>query len=168
DDLLHFSSINHEAVKVESFAPKEVFQHIIKDLASDIEAKGAVVKIGPLPSSIAADKNLLHLVFQNLIANGIKFVSPNVKPQIEVAYTTQQEDHVFLVKDNGIGIAPEHQQKVFKLFKRLHRVDAYQGTGIGLSICRKVMEKHQGTITIESELKKGSTFFVRLPKCLDN
>lgn len=168
DDLLQFSFITNEAIKIETCAPKEILDNVINDLSTKIKEREATVNMGVFPEQISGDKHLLHLVFQNLIANGLKFVPEDVTPSIEVTYKNDEQDHVFMVQDNGIGIDIKNQEKIFDIFERLHRKDQYQGTGIGLSICEKVIDKHRGHIRVESEPNKGSRFFVSIPKALDN
>jgi light-regulated signal transduction histidine kinase (bacteriophytochrome) len=101
-------------------------------------------------------------VFQNLIANAIKFRGEN-HPEVRIGATRLGNEWVFSVSDNGIGINPEYWDKIFEIFKRLHTRDEYPGTGIGLAICRRIVERHGGRIWVESEEGKGSTFFFSLP-----
>lgn len=168
NDLLMFSSINTEKLHIEDCQPTEILNDVFKDIAIKIREKQAQINVGKLPDTIKADKTLLHLVFQNLISNGIKFVSESVQPNVEIQYKSRAGHHVFTVSDNGIGIAEEDQVKIFKLFKRLHRREVYQGSGIGLSICKKVVERHHGTIHLESIPTKGSNFSFSIPKELEN
>jgi signal transduction histidine kinase len=100
-------------------------------------------------------------VFQNLITNAIKFRGK--EPKIDISAQKGEKEWIFAVKDNGIGISPEHQKQIFEVFKRLHTRDEYPGTGIGLSIAQKIMERHGGRIWVESESGIGSTFYFTLP-----
>jgi light-regulated signal transduction histidine kinase (bacteriophytochrome) len=102
-------------------------------------------------------------LFQNLIGNAIKYSIPG-PPRIEVGYEDEPAHWLFYVKDEGIGINPKFFEKIFIIFQRLHNKTEFSGTGIGLAICKKIVERHGGTITVESEPGKGSTFFIRLPK----
>jgi light-regulated signal transduction histidine kinase (bacteriophytochrome) len=104
----------------------------------------------------------LAQVFQNLIANGIKLQSEKA-PKIHLSAEKKENECVFSVKDNGIGIDPQYSEKIFEVFKRLHRKEEYPGTGIGLAICKKIVERHGGRIWVESELGKGATFYFTLP-----
>jgi light-regulated signal transduction histidine kinase (bacteriophytochrome) len=115
----------------------------------------------PLPT-VFVDKNQMLQMFQNLITNAIKFrgVKP---PEINMSAQKRQNEWVFSISDNGIGIKPEHQKQIFDVFKRLHTREEYPCTGIGLSIVQKIITHHDGRIWVESELRKGSTFYFTLP-----
>jgi light-regulated signal transduction histidine kinase (bacteriophytochrome) len=125
------------------------------------EAK-AVVKVHPLPV-ITGNKSLLNQLFMNLVGNALKYRGDK-KPEIEIGSTEEQDKWMFYVKDNGIGIDPRHYEKIFIIFQRIHARSEYSGTGIGLAICKKIVEKHNGNIWVESEPGKGSTFFFTIPK----
>ena len=109
-----------------------------------------------------ADSTQLIQVFQNLIFNGIKFHSDEA-PKIHISSEKKESEWVFSVQDNGIGIDPQYSEKIFEIFKRLHTREKYSGTGIGLAICKRIVERHGGCIWVESELGKGSTFYFTLP-----
>ena len=109
-----------------------------------------------------ADSTQLIQIFQNLIINGIKFHSEKA-PKIHVSAEKKANEWVFSVQDNGIGIDPRCSEKIFEIFKRLHVREKYPGTGIGLAICKKIIERAGGRIWVESELGKGSTFYFTLP-----
>jgi light-regulated signal transduction histidine kinase (bacteriophytochrome) len=112
---------------------------------------------------VTADGTQLVPVFQNLIGNAIKFRGDNF-PHIYITAREKRNDWVFSIKDNGIGIEPEYFEKIFVIFQRLHGKDEYSGTGIGLAICKKIIERHGGKIWVESEYQNGSTFYFTLPK----
>ena len=109
-----------------------------------------------------ADSTQLAQVFQNLIINGIKFQSEEA-PLIYISAEKKAKEWVFSVQDNGIGIDPQYSERIFEVFKRLHTKEDYPGTGIGLAVCKKIVERHGGRIWVESELGKGSTFYFTLP-----
>ncbi len=163
-DLLQFSSVNQEEIKKDTFDTSEFISDVINAHKAEIASKGAIMDIGFLPPHLYADRQLLFLIFQNLISNALKFIPDQTTPHIIISGVAKKKEYIISIKDNGIGINPENQTKIFGMFKRLHRQEEYAGTGIGLSICRLVVEKHGGTITLESEEGKGSTFNVHLPK----
>ncbi|WP_164914189.1 YfiR/HmsC family protein [Aquimarina sediminis] len=146
-----------------------VIQELKSDLKNIIEKTDAEIKVENLPE-VKGSEMELRLLFQNLISNGIKFRETNVSPKIEISFT-QKEDPKnvhkgfwqFSVKDNGIGIPKEHQERIFAIFQRLHSRDKYEGTGIGLAHCKKIVEAHGGEIWLTSEEKKGSTFYFTIP-----
>ncbi|MEM6964984.1 MAG: ATP-binding protein [Bacteroidota bacterium] len=168
NDLLKFSTINNGAIKVASFQPEKMLEDIMTDLDLEIKKRKAKIFVENFPESIHGDQRLLRLVFQNLISNGMKFVDQKVIPTVKIAYQDDKVKHVFTIEDNGIGIEESDKDKIFGMFKRLHNEKKYEGTGIGLSICRKVIEKHKGEILLESDPSKGSVFKVVLPKYLQN
>ena len=106
---------------------------------------------------------MLGQVFQNLIANSLKFRRRDVAPRVEISARKEGDSWWILVADNGIGIQPEHRERVFGVFQRLHTRDVYEGTGIGLAVCRKVVQRHGGRILIEGNEGGGSTFRFSLP-----
>jgi light-regulated signal transduction histidine kinase (bacteriophytochrome) len=121
----------------------------------------ASVSYGNLPEVIA-DSTQLAQVFQNLITNGIKFHGEEA-PRIHISAEKKASEWVFSVQDNGIGIDPQYSERIFEVFKRLHNMEEYPGTGIGLAVCKKIVERHGCRIWVESELGKGSTFYFTLP-----
>ena len=125
-----------------------------------IKENKATVSHDPLPNVIADGTQAQ--VFQNLIINGIKFHSEEA-PKIHISAEKKESEWVFSVQDNGIGIDPQYSEKIFEVFKRLHKKEEYPGTGIGLAVCKKIVERHGGRIWVESELGKGSTFYFTLP-----
>ncbi|MEM6806339.1 MAG: ATP-binding protein, partial [Bacteroidota bacterium] len=168
NDLLDFARINHGKLHIENFDPEEILDAVLEDLKNNIEQKDADISIGNLPKSMEGDADLLRLVFQNLISNGIKFVPPERNPQVDIDYKELEGEHLFMVKDNGIGIEADKRDQIFGLFKRLNSSAEYQGTGIGLSICKRVLEKHQGDISLVEGEDIGSKFLLRIPKHLAN
>jgi light-regulated signal transduction histidine kinase (bacteriophytochrome) len=128
-----------------------------------IEESGAVVTHDSLPA-ITTDDTQLAQVFQNLVGNAIKYHSAEV-PHVHVSATKNGgKEWIFSVRDNGLGIAPQYFERIFILFQRLHGRTEFKGTGIGLAICKKILERLGGRIWVESEPEKGSTFYFALPE----
>jgi light-regulated signal transduction histidine kinase (bacteriophytochrome) len=135
---------------------------VMTNLSQAIQESKAVVTRDPL-ATVKADRTQLLQVFQNLISNGIKYRSQRT-PKIHVGIEDRGNEWLFIVRDNGIGIAPQYAERIFRIFQRLHTRKEYSGTGIGLAICKKIIERHGGRIWVESELEEGSTFNFTLPK----
>lgn len=159
-DLLEYSRAGRLSVaRVEL---EDVLKKVIEDLEIPIKESRASVSHDPLPA-VTGDEVQLAQVFQNLIANGLKFRGEEA-PRIHVGSVEEGESWRFFVSDNGIGIEPEYREKIFAMFERLHGRQRYPGTGIGLAICKKVVEAHGGSIRVESTPGEGSTFLFTLPK----
>jgi len=139
-----------------------VVEQVLQNLRSLIDAESAVITFDALPV-VQANENRLAQVFSNLITNAIKYRS-NRKPEIRIFASDNGTEWIFKIADNGIGIDMKYADEVFGLFKRLHSADEYEGSGIGLAICKAVIERHGGRIWMESELGEGSTFFFTIPK----
>ena len=139
-----------------------ILQHSLDNLKMTMEETGAVVTHDSLPTVMADDLQLGQL-FQNLIGNAIKFHGEE-PPRVHVSVRPDGNQWVFSVRDNGIGIAPEFTERIFLIFQRLHGKEKYPGTGIGLAVCKKIVEFHGGRIWVESELGKGATFYFNLPR----
>jgi len=161
NDLLAYSRVGTDVIALEPIDFNVPLNRAVSNLQATIRESQALVTHGPLPT-VRADASQLTQVLQNLIGNAIKFHGED-PPRIHVS--TQLEDHtwVFSVADNGLGIAPQYADRIFDVFQRLHTRDQYSGTGIGLAICKKVVERHGGQIWVESEPGKGATFYFRIP-----
>ena len=160
-DLLEFSRVGTRVAEFEQVNCELALEKAIQNLRTAIDESGAAVTHDPLPT-VTADRTQLIRVFQNLIGNAIKFRG-KAQPEIRVSVNREGKEWVFSVQDNGIGIDPEYKERIFAVFQRLHSSSDYQGTGIGLSICRKIVERHGGRIRVKSELGKGSTFYFSIP-----
>ena len=160
NDLLLYSRITTQGHPLEATNCSDVFARAVTNLAASIEEKGAIVTRDPLPT-VPADASQLVSVFQNLIGNGIKYHGDQ-PPRIHVSAVESGDEWLFSFKDNGIGIEAEFTERIFQIFQRLHSKAKYAGTGIGLAICKRVIERHGGCIWVESEPQKGSTFYFTL------
>jgi PAS domain S-box-containing protein len=161
-DLLEYSRVGGNKEKFTTTDLNELWPYVQEVFKLTIEKKNAIIRIGPLPV-IIANKTLLNNLFLNLIENALKYSHKN-NPIIEVGYTEEKQEWIFYVKDNGIGIRPEYFEKIFIIFKRLHVKGDYPGTGIGLAICKKIVDIHKGRIWVESEPGNGSEFYFTIPK----
>jgi signal transduction histidine kinase len=160
-DLLIYSRAGKGQETWVSVALKETINEVIQDLQSTIRQNQAIIIVEDLPTVIANAIEIRQL-FQNLIDNAIKFRSQE-QPEIKIEAQQQQEQWLISIKDNGIGIEPEFQEQIFQVFQRIHPSDAYPGTGIGLAICQKIVQRCGGKIWVESQPGVGSTFFFTLP-----
>jgi len=138
-----------------------ILGRVLSSMKTATEESGAIVTNDPLPTLTGNESNFIQL-FQNLIGNAVKFrgVEP---PRVHIGAKKNGGDWLFSVKDNGIGIEPQYKDRIFLIFQRLHARSEYPGTGIGLSICKKIVETHGGRIWLESESGKGSTFNFTIP-----
>jgi len=157
NDLLAYSRVGTRSRKLEPADLAAAFAQALANLKAAIDESGAVVTHDSLPT-LRADKTQMAQLFQNLIGNAIKFHGAE-PPRIHVTAAQEGDEWTFSVHDNGIGIDPQHGERVFTLFHRLHGRNEYPGTGIGLAICKKTVERHGGRIWLESELGKGSAFY---------
>ena len=150
--------MNTQANPFEDISGDEVLESALENLEHMIEERGAVIVKNGLPE-LHGDYIQLTQLFQNLISNAIKFQMEGEQPRISVSADKKDNQWVFAVQDNGIGINKEYEDKVFKLFQRLHSRGSYEGTGIGLSICQRIVERHGGRIWFESIPDQGTTFY---------
>jgi PAS domain S-box-containing protein len=161
-DLLEYTQatrLDQPEVPVDS---GEALASALANLSESVRESNAQISFGPLPL-LRVHATQLQQIFQNLIGNAIKYCRPGVPPLIDIEARLESAQWRFSVSDNGIGIQSEYKERVFGLFKRLHTDDEYSGTGIGLAICQRIVERYQGLIWVESEVGKGSTFYFTLP-----
>ena len=161
NDLLEFSRVTTHAKELKITKVKSVYNQVLINLEVSIRENNVVITHDPLPE-VMADDTQLSQVFQNLISNAIKFRGKD-NPKIHIGVVRKSDQWLFSVQDNGIGIDSKHNDRIFEVFKRLHKRRDYPGTGIGLSICKKIIERHGGNIWVESELNHGSIFYFTLP-----
>ena len=163
-DLLEYSRVSTSQEEFREIDTAEVLDEALFNLRGTIENNNAVITYTGLPK-VTADKSQLVKVFQNLISNAIKFKKENKQPQIHISVRkdSQKNQYLFCIQDNGIGMDSQYAERIFTLFQRLHTIDEYHGTGIGLSVAKRIVERHGGCIWVESELGVGSTFYFTLP-----
>jgi PAS domain S-box-containing protein len=164
DDLLTYSRLGRTGVRREPVSLADLMNEISRNMQSRLaEVHGTLHLSEDLPV-VSGDHTLLSQVFTNLLENAFTYRKPDISPEVCVTYRSE-DDHVIVeVSDNGIGIPPEHQEKIFNMFQRLHSEDEYPGTGIGLATVRKSVELLGGSVWVESNVGEGSTFFIRLSK----
>ncbi len=163
-DLLQYSRVNTRPPQLEQTDLNVVLDEVLSDLETRIEETGGAVKADEL-QSFETDPTQMRQILQNLIGNGLKFHQPDVPPVVRVGPVETAADRVsFFVEDNGIGFDEKYLDRIFSPFQRLHGRTEYEGTGIGLAVCRRIVERHGGELTASSELGKGSRFVVALPR----
>ena len=160
-DLLEYSRVGTQGSELEPVNCTRIMDSVLESLKEAISSQEARVECSPLPI-VNGDEAQLARLFQNLIGNALKFTGDAV-PRVQVWAELQGNDWVFSVKDNGIGIAPDYQERIFGMFARLHTRTEYSGTGVGLALCSKIAQRHGGRIWVESEVGSGSTFRFNIP-----
>jgi signal transduction histidine kinase len=163
-DLLAFSRVGRLDTTCESVDCNQVLAEVLQSLGAAIQACGAVLLYDPLPA-VWAERTMVALVFQNLIGNAMKF-RREITPEITIGVEAAESSWLFSVSDNGIGIPPEYAPNIFVVFQRLHARTAYPGNGIGLAICKKIVEYYGGKIWVEGIVGQGSTFKFTMPAAL--
>jgi light-regulated signal transduction histidine kinase (bacteriophytochrome) len=161
--LLTYARIGSNETVRESMDTNELLSGILALQHAVLEEKEAQVSVKLLPH-IYGMRTPLVLLFQNLIANAVKYQRQGIKPVITIFAKETSRNYEFAIQDNGIGIPQNHQSEIFQLFKRLHTRQEYAGTGMGLATCKKIVEQHDGRIWVESEEGKGSTFYFTIKK----
>ena len=162
EDLLGFSRVTTRKNKHELVDLNVEVRDVVSDLESRVQDVDGTVKVGELPH-VMADPTHMRQLFQNLIGNALKFHKPDVKPIVTVKCKEKDGMYEITVADNGIGFDEKYIDRIFSVFQRLHDRSAYEGTGIGLAVCRKIAERYNGTITAKSKKGEGATFIVKLP-----
>ncbi|MGZ7210102.1 MAG: sensor histidine kinase, partial [Methanobacterium sp.] len=162
--LLEYSRVGTKGGEFKDFNAEEALNNALSHLKSSIDEYPVEVRYDPLPV-IYADESQISRVFQNLISNAIKFKKSQFPPKIHISAKkdTMKNEFVFSVSDNGIGMEEQYSDRIFEVFKRLHPIGEYEGTGIGLAIVMRIIERHGGRIWVESELGEGSTFYFTIP-----
>jgi len=162
-DLLVFSRIGKNRQEMAEVNLNELLKDVVAAIQLKVKNTNAAINIGELPV-LKCDKSQIFQVFQNLLSNALKFVKQGQSPEIAITAELKGNEWIFCVKDNGIGISSVYFNKIFVPFERLHSKDEYEGTGVGLSICKKITEYYGGRIWVESEPDKGSSFYFSIPQ----
>ena len=162
--LLEYSKVNSQKINKESIRLYELLDGVLEDLRANIEEADAEIILSSIPKAIFGDHVQIRQLFQNLIANAIKFRKKEEALFVEIKAFEEKKHWRFEVKDNGIGIDESSHHKIFQLFRKLHSPKDYEGTGIGLALCKKIIELHDGEISLKSELGKGTTFIFTIAK----
>ena len=164
EDVLDYSQTTNMDGTLEAISLDDLMKDLLMDLQGDIKKSGASIRCEKLPL-VMGNRMQVRVLFQNLVGNSLKFSAPERKltVMITATYDESADQHCIMIKDNGIGIAPENQASVFGLFKRSHSQKKYAGSGVGLALCHRVMKNHQGSIKVASNGKDGSTFTVKFP-----
>jgi PAS domain S-box-containing protein len=160
EDLLQYSRVRTRAKPFEEIETDQVLEIALANLQSAIESNQATISASTLPS-VKGDRAQLVQLFQNLIGNAIKYRRQD-PPEIAIDAKREGDRYRFCIEDNGIGIDPKHRDRIFQIFQRLHTIQEYPGTGIGLAVCQKIVQRHGGRIWVESELGRGSKFYFTL------
>jgi len=163
NDLLEYSRIGRNDANMVKIDCNLLLQTVLKDISAVIQENKAIIKAEPLPT-ITGYYIEIKSLFQNLISNAVKFRKKEQDPVILIGSEEKEQEYVFSVKDNGIGIEKKYYERIFIIFQRLHTRAEYPGTGIGLAFCKKIVELHKGRIWVESKPGIGSTFYFTLPK----
>ncbi|MEO5337171.1 MAG: CHASE domain-containing protein [Magnetospirillum sp. WYHS-4] len=161
-DLLEYSCIDGKGGDMNPVCLDDVTRQALDNLQTDIQEVGARVEAAPLPLVVGDDIQLVRLI-QNLVGNALKYRHPDRSPVVRLDSRREGNKWVISIADNGIGIAPEYFERIFLIFQRLHTADEYEGTGIGLAVCRRIVERHGGRIWVDSLAGEGSTFRFTLP-----
>ncbi|MFK7908093.1 MAG: PAS domain S-box protein [Chitinophagales bacterium] len=164
NDLLTYSRVNTQVHIVKNFNMEKLLQTVLQGLQKTIEEQNASIKLSNIPQELIGNETKMVQLFQNLIANAIKFKKPNVHPIIKISAAELEKSWQFSISDNGIGIDSKSYDKIFLLFKKLHSKYQYEGTGIGLATCKKIVEQHEGKIWVESTINQGTTFHFTIAK----
>ena len=160
DDLLSYARLSRPTNTFKLLNCNSIINKVLSNLRVSIEEKNAVIEVKPLPHIVGEEIQLIQL-FQNLVKNALVY-QREIAPVVEITAVSQQQGWLFSVSDNGIGIDPQNYRRIFEVFQRLHPRERYSGTGIGLAICKKIVERHGGEIWVESEFGRGSTFWFTL------
>jgi len=162
NDLLSYSRVGRRVSELTPVDSEIAFTHALESLRTTVEESAGTVTHDPLPTKVWADETQLEQLLQNLVNNALKFKGAE-SPRVHVSAERRGADWLFSVRDNGIGIDREYFDRIFVIFQRLHGRQEYPGTGIGLAICKRIVDRHGGRIWVESTPGAGATFYFTLP-----
>ncbi len=165
NDLLTYSRVGTRGKPFDRVDCDKILDRALNNLTKLIEENSAIIIRNSLPE-VMADGSQMEQLFQNLISNAIKFRN-KAPPRILISAENKNENWIFSVQDNGIGIDPEYFERIFVIFQRLHTREEYPGTGIGLALCKKIVERHKGKIWVDSQLGEGATFYFTIPERIE-
>jgi nitrogen-specific signal transduction histidine kinase len=158
DGLFEYARVRDSKNEFEPFSLSALLKYIQLDLDQTISEKNALIELTNIPDEITGNRTKIKQLFQNLITNAIKFKRPDIQPVVKIACTSSESHWHFTISDNGIGIAPEYFEQIFILFRKLHSKDQYEGSGIGLALCKEIVEQHKGDIHVTSKVAHGTSF----------
>jgi PAS domain S-box-containing protein len=164
EDLLAYGQLLHREVPCRAVDLNAIARQVLQDLALEMELTGANVRVAPNLPIVLAHEIVLRQALLNLVSNAIKFVAEGVKPEVRIWAETREAAVRVWIDDNGIGIDAQHQERIFRVFERLHCADKYSGTGIGLALVKKGVERMKGCVGVEPGLTQGSRFWIELPQ----
>jgi light-regulated signal transduction histidine kinase (bacteriophytochrome) len=164
EDLLTYSRVNSEAHVVQTIIIKDLITEVTDSISHFIKEKNATIDLEEVPLVIQANKLKIKQLFQNLITNAIKFHHLEKMPHVHISGIEQDEYWLFEIKDNGIGVPDTMKDKIFQLFKKIHYQPEHYGTGIGLALCKRIIDQHRGEIWVESQPGLGSSFYFTIKK----
>lgn len=162
DDLLAFSRLNRHSIRKQLLPAHEFVRECFEELIKNRPDQQINFKIEPL-TEFYADRSLLKQVLLNLLANALKFTGKKASPEITVGEIENEMENVYFIKDNGVGFDMRYAHKLFGVFQRLHRQEDYEGTGVGLAIVQRIINRHSGRVWAEATINDGATFYFSLP-----
>ena len=163
EDLLTFSRVTTKQATKTNVDLNQVLEYVINDLDDRIKREGGQVTVAGTLPTVRADETHMRQLFQNIVSNALKFHAKDSRPVVTIRAASVDGVHQLTIKDNGIGIDEKYLEKIFAVFQRLNVRQAYEGTGIGLAVCKKIVERYGGTIEVESKVGEGTAFTINLP-----
>lgn len=161
-DVLAYARLDRDDLQLKQIDIAEIVREAMESLSDMLDGNNARIVIDALPT-LTGNRSQLYQLMLNLISNAVKFQPPGQRAEVCIGSECKANAYIIYIRDNGIGIRPEHIEKIFRIFSRLHHRSDYPGNGIGLAVCRKIMERHGGSIRLESEENKGTTFYLTFP-----